>query len=312
MEEIQPVEADPIAVEGPNTELGSIIQDNPLEMVEMLEKTASLAPRMIAARNTILAACTFPNDWKVFDSGDKATACLSSAGAERVGVHFGIKIFEVTHKKESWDDEAGKAYRYVFEGKAAMGSRIIYCTGSYSTRDKFLGKVDGAFRDIKEINENHIRNAAYHIFQGNCVKVMLGLRNIPVGEYNKIMNSTGQDADKTTGHGYATGSQGDTSTGDTVKQIELSKLLLEMATANYGFAIDEKGKYSIIEFPLAGDDFLKAAQLSCWALTSFYSKRDKKIVGGFDSAKKAKGKRLEIALSNAKKMWPEFQESFNQ
>jgi len=304
-EEVTQVEAEPAPVEGPGTELGTIIQDNPLEMVETLEKTASLAPRMIAARNKILTACTFPNDWEVFGTGDKATACLSSAGAERVGVHFGIKIFDVSHKKESWDDEAGKAYRYTFEGKATLGSRIIYCTGSYSTRDPFLGKKGGEFKDIKEINENHIRNAAYHIFQGNCIKVMLGLRNFPVGEYQKIMASTGQAASKTTGHGYANGSQGGTSSEDTNKQIELGTLILDMANANYGFAIDEEGKHSIIEFPFAGDDPLRAAIQSCKALTSFWSKKDEKVVDGLDSAKKVKGTRLEIALDRAKKMWKE-------
>jgi hypothetical protein len=53
----------------------------------------------------------------------------------------------------------------------------------------------------------------------------------------------------------------------------------------------------------AVNDFYELAKSSCVAVSSFYSKRDNKFVSGFNSVKELKGKRLDYALANAKKLF---------
>lgn len=296
------VQTEATPVESPKTELATILNEgDPDTQLAILEKKAAVAVRFAKAINTILVTQTYPEDWNEFGAGDKAIVCLSSAGAERVARHFGIKIFEVTNRKEEFTDSIGKGYRYVFEGKASMGDRLIYAQGTYSTRDKFLGFKNEEYRPIEDINENDIRDAAYHIFIGNAIKALLGLRGIPAARFKEIMQGAGEDANKSGKVTHASGSQGGSSADDTKNQQELSKILMDMANALKMIEVDDKGNYSIMETTDISDT-LEVAKASCKALTSFYSKKDKKLVAGIESIKALKGQRLSIALQNVKKL----------
>jgi hypothetical protein len=297
-----PQEVEP--VESAQTEITRVLDEgDPDLQVAILEKKAALAPRYAAALSAILVAHTFPEDWKIFGTGDDAKACLSSAGAERVARQFGIKIFEVTHKKEEFTDGLGAGYRYVFEGKATMADRVIYAQGIYSTRDKFLGFKDSEFKALENINENDIRDAAFHIFSGNAIKALLGLRGIPAARLTAILNAQGADAKKTGSVRHGSGTQGGTSADDSGKQKELAELLLEMANAGFLITVSDEGVHG---FDIVSEiaDPLEVAKDSCAALTAFIGK-DKTLVKGIPSAKSVKGKRLEIALRNAKTLWAE-------
>lgn len=289
-------------VESPSTELARVLADgDPDILLAVLEKKASLASRFAQAINTILVTQTYPEDWKEFGEKDKAIVCLSSAGAERIARHFPIRIYDVKSKKEEFTDSLGKGYRYIFEGKAAMGDREIYAQGTYSTRDKFLGFKGDSFRAIEDINENDIRDAAYHIFNGNTIKALLGLRGIPAARFADIMKGAGQDASKRTTVTHGVGTNGGTSQDDTKLQQELSKILIDMANAMQQIAVDDKGQFTIEETSEISDP-IEVAKASCKALTTFYSKKDCKLVAGIDSVKMLKGQRLSIALKNVKEL----------
>jgi len=266
-----------------------------------LEQKAKLAIRFSQAINTILITQTYSEDWQQFGEGDKTIVCLSSAGAERVARHFGIKIFDVKSRKEEFTDTLGNGYRYIFEGYASMGDRIIYAQGSYGTRDKFLGYENQQYKPIEDINENDIRDAAYHIFTGNAIKALLGLRGIPAKRFAEIMGRAGEDASKLTKVTHGSGTKGGTSADDTKMQQELSKILIDMANAMKMIEVDDSGAYSITQTSEISEP-MEVAKLSCQALTSFYSKRDSKLVAGIDSVKALKGQRLSIALKNVKKL----------
>ena len=298
----QQVEVTPI--ESASTELANVMTEgDPDVQLAILEKKAALAPRFAQALNSILVAHTYPEDWQVFGDGDKAHACLSSAGAERVARQFGIRIFEVTHKKEEFSDVLGPGYRYIFEGKATMADRMIYAQGIYSTRDKFLGFKSGEFKPLEDINENDIRDAAYHIFSGNAIKGLLGLRGIPASRLEKILQAQGEK--KTAGRtSHGSGTQGGTTADDATKQKELAELLIEIANAGFMITVDDKGKHGF-EATSEIADPMDVAKCSCAALTSFYAKKDDKLVKGLDSAKAVKGQRLSIALKNGKALWAE-------
>ena len=295
----KPEVTDVVPVEKPEMEITQLLaEEDPEIALQRLEKIAELAPRFEAALRKLLIACTFPADWEVFGEGEKAKACLSSHGTMRVGKHFGFQIFETQSKKEEWTDTVGKAYRYVYTCKAALGGRIVSAQGIYGSRDEFLGKARGEYRSIEDINEADIANAAHSIMQGNAVKALLGLKNIPADEYKKLMAGTGQKVETTGQHSYAKGAQGGTSADDTAKQQELSQILIGLANNGKVITCDEQGKKSLDD-AFDTSEPIETAKASCKALTSFMGK-DNKFVEGIDSIKALKDKRLAIALQNAK------------
>jgi len=293
--------------EGPDTEMTKLLADEDMEVrLGRLRKIAELAPLYEKTIRTILLSCTFPQDWHKFGDGDHATVCLSSAGAERIAKHFKLRFFDVTRQKENFEDADGKGYRYVFEGKAVEGDRIIFVQGVYGTRDKFLGFANNKWRALEEINENHIRDAAYHRFIGNGIKALLGIRNLPAKEYEFLMNRTGQDAAKTTGHTYGSGTKGGTSANDHDKQKELAEACIAIANAGFEAELDEAGKCVLI--PLSADvegitDNIAVAKSICEIMSSFQGKKGD-IVCGL-SASQLKGKRLEITLKKAQELLKE-------
>lgn len=247
----------------PESELAGILrtEEDPEVVVARLEKVAELAPRWKQAMRTILMTFTFPEDWETFGEGDKAKVCLSSAGAERVSQQFAIKFHEVECQKECWDDQYGNAVRFVYEGKASLGGKIIFAQGNYSTRDEFLGKASGEWKATSDINLGSIRTAAYHRFLGNAIKALLGLRALPVSEYDALMAGTGQNAAKTGGHTYGKGTKGGTSADDVGKQAELAELCLEIANAGLQLVLTEKdGK--VIMLDVEADEPRNSAEIA--------------------------------------------------
>jgi hypothetical protein len=293
-------EGGPEPIEGPSTEITKVLQEgDPEDQLRFLEKKAQLAPRFKAAIQTILVNFTYPEDWKAFGSGDKETICLTSAGAERVARQFNIKFYETKSRKELIDDNIGKGYRYVFEGKAAMNDRIIYAQGVYSTRDKFLGYANEKWKDIADINENHIRNAAYHIYLGNGIKGLLGLRGMPRARWEEIFGKSGESTAGTTKVTYAQGKQGGTSADDAANQQELYRLVQEMAQANLVVTHDQST--NAYEAEVASDSMEEKTiiETSISALSEF--KGDKGWVGRKKTTD-LKGKWLATTLKKAKEI----------
>lgn len=296
-------------VQSMQSDIASLVYDDPEVALQRIEKAAELAPRWEAAVQKILVNATFPSDWEEFGDGDKAKMCLSSAGAERIAKHFPIQIHSVAFEKEEFTDSVGKGYRYTYSGYARLRERETYVQGNYSTRDKFLGFAGGEYRDIVDMNEGMIRNAAYHIFIGNGIKAILGIRALPVDKFNELMSELGKKASNAGGHSYNRGNQGgSTKTKEQGKaNTDLRNLILEIAEAGYKFSYEGEGKYDL-EAVLGDFNVEAVAKESCTNLTAFYVKKDKKEVPGVDNVTKMAAKRAGVALGNARKIWKEFQD----
>lgn len=291
-----PVTDEPTAVETPQMELANLTQAGDVDaQLATLQQKAALAPQFVKLQNTILASQTYAQDWSDHDG----TMCLSSAGAERVGRLFDIKYFEVKCDKEEFTDGAGKAYRYIYTGKAVMANRVTVAVGIFGTRDKFLGFKGGEWRALEEINENHIRMAAYHIFLGNAVKSLLGLRGIPKSEWEKIMSRTGADPGAAGKVRRGEGTQGGTTQADSDKQKELAEICIGLA--NIGWWVEKQnGKWTVTQAEDAQMlDGMELAKAICREISSFEGKKGK-VAGKL--ASELKGKRLEITLTTAQEL----------
>jgi len=286
------------AIETPESEMGNLLVTEDMETkVSRLERLAELVPRYERAIRQILIACTTPSDWHVFGEGDQAKVCLTSAGAERIAKHFSIIFSDVSYKKELFTDANGKGYRYIYEGKARLGDSIVHAIGTYGTRDKFLGYANGQWRPVEAINEGHIQNAAYHVFVGNAIKTLLGLRNLSFNEYKELMQVAGKNAATTGQHSYATGSQGGTAADDHDKQKELAELCINLARAGLT-VVCENGDCTTMAYEGPEDyDEIKLASEICCTLSAFKG-RNGWVQG--KPASKLHGKRLDIALQKAR------------
>jgi len=288
---------EPERIESEETALAQVVASgDPEMMLAHMEKKAALADRMRKATEHILMINTYPADWTV--QGDKA--CLSSAGAERVGRQFPIRYDDVQSEKETFTDAHGEGYRFNYWGYAELYDRRVYVHGSYSTRDKFLGFAGGEWRTIEEINEGHIRNAAYHVFCGNAIKELLGLRGMPVAEYQRIMGATGRDAAKSGTVSRGSGTRGGSSGDDHLHQKELGEICVEIANA--AKTVERDGDdYTLVPLSDADDrEALEIASSICETLSGFDGKDG--YVKGKASAKALKGKWLNATLGKARKL----------
>lgn len=307
MDETEQVAPD-YAPEAPSGDLIRVEADmSPGEYAEFLVATAKHAPAIKQATETILVTQTYPDDWKRF--GNKMA--LGSAGAERVAHLFPINLSEFKCLgKFEFEDKYGKGYRYVYECRGELHHRQLYSTGTYSTRDKFLGFANDEYRDMADINENDIRMAAYRRCQGNAIKALLGIRNIPVADWERIMKTTAQDGSQAAADAvpFASGTKGGTSKDDKSKQVELSSIVYEIVDAGNVCHYDG-GNIEIATNETPPDDPANrnlAAKACLIALTQFEGKDG--AVKGVTSYKMLRGKRLNVTLSRTKDVWSKFKD----
>ena len=136
-----------------------------LARVDQIKKLKEVALKM-----------TNNNDW--VDMGGKPY--MVSAGAEKVGRMFGVKITDTRYKKEIGNDDLGMYYFYVYTGVCKLSNDIdgIECVGTCSSRDPFFAKVSGEWKVMSEIDETNIMKAAYTNMTTNGITRLLGLRNM--------------------------------------------------------------------------------------------------------------------------------------
>lgn len=266
--------------------------------VEMLEKQAQLMPRLLDAQNSILRACTYAEDWVMFDDQYE----LSSAGAERLLKHFPIGFSDIKVEKQEWEDKDGKAYRYVVSGYAEMNDKRVYAEGNYSTRDRFLGRRNKQWRPIEDINENDIRAAARHIFVGQAIRTLLGIRRISAEQFAKMTQSAGLNPEDTNkGHSFQKPNKKETSPGkgdnsETKKKL-YDLLARTIEGGNTVFFDEETGKNGLSRLPGKPDkdEFKAVAQQATKELSTWVNK-DGEVIQGTDSILQMSEKQAAVCL----------------
>lgn len=192
------------------------------DFIRDLETAAELAPRLETALFKVVCAVAYPEDW----SDQDGRACLSSAGAERFLKHFPISFSDWEKEKTEWEDDNGKAYRWIYRAIASFKGRQVLCEGRFSTRNALLGKANKQWKPLKDIDESDIMAAALHICQAAGIKQLLGLRGIPVSELVKF----GVPAEKIKKVERRKGAQGGSTATEEEKglQAEVRRMIMEM------------------------------------------------------------------------------------
>lgn len=150
-------------------------------IIAVAEKMDALGTALDRIRSFAMKRA-MPGDWVRFKGkDDDGSINLTGPGAERIAAAVGVSFIEWKSWKEEGRDEKGPWYRWYFQTTAlAMGRRIEAIIGHAGTRDRFFGVAHGGLKDLSDISEADIRTAARRNAMKEGVRILLGLRRMPV------------------------------------------------------------------------------------------------------------------------------------
>jgi len=134
---------------------------------------------------TYILKSTHPGDFVAFGKGANEKIEIIGAGCERIGRDVGVSFANWTEKMETFQDDIGPGYRYIYEADAIFRSRIIRVMSLASSRTKFFGKDSGEYKDLSEVSREDVQIAAKRGIFKEGVKVLLGLRHLSRSELEK-------------------------------------------------------------------------------------------------------------------------------
>lgn len=235
-----------------------------MDMIVALENAANLAPRFMSAIRTLMIQVTYPSDWHI--EGGKA--CLSAAGAERIAQAIGGFSWEQTDDPIRSRLESSEGYMWTYSMKVEWRGRTVHAQGHASTRDKFLGKKGGEYRDPADINEADIKRWARHVAIGEGIKQLLGLRGLPEEE---LPNFAGGRKPKSVERAKPQGNAAD----DNRMRKEITEMLLALCDGDRDAAVaalENTTKFTVA----SGDD--KGKEVAGVSKTSSLSGKRLKFV----------------------------------
>jgi len=162
-------------------EAGGLVPFTNKEQVQDLIYFAENVNQVIEAQNKIRAAIlklTQPADWAIFGAGEKKTAEIGFAPANRIGSTLGVSYTNWFSEKITGTDDKGSWYRWEYQCDAIFRNRTIRVYGRAGSRDVFFGKKDGVFKELHEVNEGNIKMAAMRAAKKEGVKDLFGLHHL--------------------------------------------------------------------------------------------------------------------------------------
>lgn len=119
------------------------------------------------------------NAWDWSDLGGKPY--LQCSGAEKIASPFKVSMGVPTKERLERTDKEGKPY-YIWVFQATFSSRqlgrTIVAQGKCSSRDQFFGKEGDSYKELDDVKEEDVLQAAYTNLFNNGVQRLLGIRNL--------------------------------------------------------------------------------------------------------------------------------------
>lgn len=151
-------------------------------VIAVAEKMEAFSKAMDTIINAIIKRA-YPGDFvchaKESDPEEKKKANIGAAAAERIATFLGIQERGWTTGVKEWSDDH-KHYTYIYEADFGFKGRWVHAIGRAGTRDKFFGFANGSWKALEDVQEDHIRTAAFRGCRKEGVRLLLGLRAIPV------------------------------------------------------------------------------------------------------------------------------------
>lgn len=177
--------------------------------IDELAALKGAAIEVIDARIQILETARFrairmthPEDWVLFKSpDDRITAYLQDAGCERVRDILGIEVFDIISPQKVVAPD-GKSFGYIITGRGRSRltlQEVEAMEGGRESTDDFCKDLSGVKQDLR------VRQAARANLDGNVVRELAGLKNVPLEELLRAWEGTGKKAEHCRkGRGFGT------------------------------------------------------------------------------------------------------------
>lgn len=147
-------------------------------LADNIEKMVAAATRI----RLVLLKLAQPGDWVLFRNkkkeADPGKAEIGFAGANRIGSTLGVSFANWTAEKVTGRDDTGEWYRWEYQCDASHGKRCVRVFGRAGSRDVFFGKEDGKFKELQNVNEGNIKQAAMRAAKKEGVKDLFGLHHM--------------------------------------------------------------------------------------------------------------------------------------
>ena len=147
-------------------------------LADNIEKMVAAATRI----RLVLLKLAQPGDWVLFKNkkkeNDPGKAELGFAGANRIGATLGVSFSNWSAERVAGRDDTGEWYRWEYQCEASHGKRQIRVMGRAGSRDLFFGKEDGVFKELHNVNEGNIKQAAMRAAKKEGVKDLFGLHHM--------------------------------------------------------------------------------------------------------------------------------------
>lgn len=210
------VETDEPDVMGTDLTVQEPMSDDGMDaVIAVAEKMDAYTKAMDTIINAIIKRA-YPGDFVCHaqenDPEEKKKANIGAAAAERIATFLGIQERNWTMGVKEWSDDH-KHFTYIYEADFGFKNRWVHAIGRAGTRDKFFGFAKGAWKALEDVQEDHIRTAAFRGCRKEGVRLLLGLRSIPV----KKLIQLGYNAAEINYAGFE--SRGKT-LGDTAKAVD--------------------------------------------------------------------------------------------
>lgn len=261
----------------------TVIESPSVSNSELMIKEAEQFAAAFRRLRQVAVGMTKPGDW--IDMGGKPY--LQAPGAERIIAVFGISVTDVTKEKTFDDDADGQYYTWTYSGTFSLkNGTSIRVDGTCSSRNKFFGVKNSEFKAMEDVDQENIKRAAYSKMYTVGIGKILGIRNMTwddlkefgIGQDNVAKVSYAKtDAEKTP----------EQKTDEAQRRLDIRNWLLQMC----------------------GND-AKMAEEKLAEITAFKGK-DGNIVAGLRRVDYLKDKRLNIAHSNVKELFAEWEAGAN-
>jgi len=172
---------DPLFTPKPQT-----VEVSPSTEIEPMPTVQDLIPVSIQSLERLekiveytLQKCDPKTDLVIFPHADSYRVHICGGAAMRlirnIGALTHLKMKDVSIKREDREDEKGKYYLYIASCIIEFGEGEWYIEGVVSTRNKFFFKVKGKERELSEIDERNIRQAALtELYKSVCALIFGG------------------------------------------------------------------------------------------------------------------------------------------
>lgn len=160
------------------------------DVLAMLEKRNRIMERIL----TYAISATHPSQWTYMGEKPWPGGPAAEAMARRCGVSWD----EPTATRSPLPDDGGPpGYQWTYRARFFLpgGNDSVWAEGHCNSRDQFLGTgADGSVRELHEVDEGHIRQAAMTNMKVNGICSLLGVRSLSKERLDGIFGSHGGTA----------------------------------------------------------------------------------------------------------------------